>query len=114
MCKLSYELISGGGIIKDFYFTVFCQSLNTNPRPMSSVLKDKLDLKLEMSRRAMSAGGALERNHTVGGALERNHAAKDQVQIPQNPQQQQIMHPSGDEEVKKKMDPLLLLLGLLI
>lgn len=81
---------------------------------MSSVLKDKLDLKLEMSRRAMSAGGALERNHTVGGALERNHAAKDQVQIPQNPQQQQIMHPSGDEEVKKKMDPLLLLLGLLI
>lgn len=28
---------------------------------MSSVLKDKLDLKLEMSRRAMSAGGVLER-----------------------------------------------------
>ncbi|XP_078317601.1 uncharacterized protein LOC111119226 isoform X1 [Crassostrea virginica] len=36
-------------------------SLNTTPRPMSSVLKDKLDLKLEMSRRAMSAGRVLER-----------------------------------------------------
>lgn len=78
---------------------------------MSSVLKDKLDLKLEMSRRAMSAGGALERNHTVGGALERNHAAKDQVQIPQNPQQQQIMHPSRDEEVKKKNGPIIVIVG---
>eukprot|EP00105_Crassostrea_gigas_P046400 XP_019930548.1 PREDICTED: uncharacterized protein LOC105347423 isoform X8 [Crassostrea gigas] len=76
-------------------------SLNTNPRPMSSMLKDKLDLKLEMSRRAMSAGGALERNHSAGEALERNHAAKDQVQIPQNPQQQQITPPSGDEQVKE-------------
>lgn len=68
------------------------KSLNTTPRPMSSVLKDKLDLKLEMSRRAMSAGGALERNHS----------AKDQVQIPQHPQhQQQTTHPSGDGEVKE-------------
>lgn len=67
---------------------------------MSSMLKDKLDLKLEMSRRAMSAGGALERNHSAGEALERNHAAKDQVQIPQNPQQQQITPHSGDEQVK--------------
>nr|XP_034310953.1 uncharacterized protein LOC105347423 isoform X6 [Crassostrea gigas] len=76
-------------------------SLNTNPRPMSSMLKDKLDLKLEMSRRAMSAGGALERNHTAGEALEQNHSAKDQVQIPQNPQQQQITPHNRDEEVKE-------------
>lgn len=67
---------------------------------MSSMLKDKLDLKLEMSRRAMSAGGALERNHTVREAMEQNHSAKDQVQIPQNPQQQQITPHNRDEEVK--------------
>lgn len=44
---------------------------------MLFMLKDKLDLKLEMSRRVMLVGGVLERNYLVGEVLERNYVVKD-------------------------------------